>query len=180
MSATCQRKKKALVCANRSFGINQVTDHPFPHRFKQTKSRHQDGTAAIEFALVFPLFFLIFYGIITYGLIMVAQQSVTLAAAEGARAALRHAATEETREENAQAAAKGAGSVAAWLGTDRLAFTGTPIDCPYATGAAPLRCYSVTVGYPYSQFPLVPLLLGPLMQLVVPANLTSTAIVQID
>jgi len=179
MSATCQIKKNALGRAIRSFGINQVTDHNF-HRCRQAKTRHQEGSAAIEFALVFPLFFLIFYGIITYGLIMVAQQSVTLAAAEGARAALRHVPDEGSRETNAREAAKGTGSVAAWLGTSRLSFTGTPINCPYATGSTPVRCYSVTVGYPYGQYPLVPLLLGPLMQVVVPANLASTAIVQID
>ncbi len=51
--------------------------------------KKQQGAAAIEFAILFPIFFLIFYAIITYGLIFAAQQTLTLAAAEGARAAVR-------------------------------------------------------------------------------------------
>lgn len=146
--------------------------------------RKQRGASAIEFALVFPLFFLIFYAIITYGLIMVAQQSVTLAAAEGARAALRHAADDAARHENARAAAIGDQSVAAWLGTEHLSFSPTqasaPIVCPYASGSDPAHCYEVTVSYPYRQRPLVPLLLGPLMHVVIPDTLSSTAIVQLN
>ena len=45
------------------------------------------GAAAIEFAIIFPIFFIIFYAVVTYGLIFAAQQTLTLAAAEGARAA---------------------------------------------------------------------------------------------
>jgi Flp pilus assembly protein TadG len=45
--------------------------------------KKQQGAAAIEFAILFPIFFLIFYAIITYGLIFAAQQTLTLAAAEG-------------------------------------------------------------------------------------------------
>jgi hypothetical protein len=52
--------------------------------------KKQQGAAAIEFAILFPIFFLIFYAIITYGLIFAAQQTLTLAAAEGARAAVRY------------------------------------------------------------------------------------------
>jgi Flp pilus assembly protein TadG len=48
----------------------------------------QRGATAIEFALLFPLFFAILYAIITFSLIFVAQQNLTLAAEEGARAAL--------------------------------------------------------------------------------------------
>ena len=62
---------------------------------KMPFSKNENGAAAIEFALVFPLFFLIFYAILTYGMIFVAQQSITLAAAEGARAALRFASDED-------------------------------------------------------------------------------------
>lgn len=52
--------------------------------------RRQRGATAIEFAILFPMFFLILYGIITYGMIFAAQQSLTLAATEGARAALNY------------------------------------------------------------------------------------------
>lgn len=142
-------------------------------------SQKQRGASAIEFAFVFPIFFLIFYGIITYGLIFVAQQSITLAAAEGARAALRYAATETIREDNARAASIGTSSAAAWLGT-RITFNGTLLaSCPYGTSG--IRCYQVKVTYPnYSQNPLTPLILGPLMGVVVPTELSSRAIIQLD
>ncbi|AIO42601.1 pilus assembly protein TadE [Burkholderia latens] len=52
--------------------------------------RRQRGAAAIEFAFVFPLFFLIFYAIVTFGMIFIIQQSLTFAATEGARAALNY------------------------------------------------------------------------------------------
>lgn len=139
----------------------------------------QKGAAAIEFAFVFPVFFLVFYGIITYGIIFLAQQSITLAAAEGARAALRYSATDTVRDTNARAAAIGTGSAAAWLGT-RINFDGALLaNCPF--GSAGIRCYRVTVTYPnYRQNPLVPYIVGNVMSIVVPERLTSTAIVQID
>ncbi|GGB97797.1 hypothetical protein GCM10007205_03850 [Oxalicibacterium flavum] len=165
-TATC--KVKALSCLS-------LHTRLLENRFR---IRRQQGASAIEFALVFPLFFLIFYAIITYGLILVAQQSVTLAAAEGARAALRHAEAENIRDDHAEAAAKGPASVAAWLGLNNLDVTKTLLDpCPYTNSA---RCYSVTVSYPYAERPLVPLLLGPLMEFAVPTQLSSTAIVQLD
>lgn len=37
--------------------------------------RRQRGATAIEFAILFPMFFLILYGIITYGMIFAAQQA---------------------------------------------------------------------------------------------------------
>ncbi|MNR82739.1 TadE-like protein [compost metagenome] len=145
----------------------------------QCREKKQKGAAAIEFAFVFPVFFLIFYGIVTYGIIFVAQQSITLAAAEGARAALRFATTDTVREANARYAAIGTGSAAAWLGT-RLTFEGLLLaSCPY--GATGIRCYRVTVSYQnYRQNPLVPLILGSLMSVAVPERLSSTAVVQID
>ncbi|MGK8202440.1 TadE/TadG family type IV pilus assembly protein [Burkholderia cenocepacia] len=63
-------------------------------RWQQTRQsskwRWQRGVAAVEFAFVFPLFFLIFYAIVTFGMIFVIQQNLTFAASEGARAALNY------------------------------------------------------------------------------------------
>lgn len=179
MSATCHHKKKTHAGEAFAFSGMRMKKR-FLHQRAHIGNLRCKGAAAIEFALVFPLFFLVFYGILTYGMIMVAQQSITLAASEGARAALRHVPVETERTTNAQDAATGVRSVAAWLGRQHLSFTGTPIDCPYTSGVDSVRCYSVTVQYPYAQQPLIPLLLGPLMRVVVPDTLSSTAIVQID
>ena len=51
-------------------------------------SVHQRGAAAIEFALLFTLFFAIYYALVSYAVTMMLQQSFTHAAAEGARAAI--------------------------------------------------------------------------------------------
>lgn len=53
-------------------------------------SRRQAGVYAVEFALVFPVFFLVFYGLLSFGVITTVQQSLTMAAEEGARASLRY------------------------------------------------------------------------------------------
>ncbi|MDX3907735.1 MAG: pilus assembly protein [Pigmentiphaga sp.] len=52
--------------------------------------RRQDGVYALEFALIFPIFFALFYGVLSFGLIFTVQQSLTLAAEDGARASLRY------------------------------------------------------------------------------------------
>jgi len=55
--------------------------------------RIRDGQALTEFALVAPLFFMIFFGIIVFGMAIFYQQQVTNAAREGARFAAIHSAT---------------------------------------------------------------------------------------
>ena len=55
-----------------------------PHRGR----RRQRGAAAIEFALIFVPLFALFYAIASYGLVMALIQGMTLAAEEGARAAI--------------------------------------------------------------------------------------------
>jgi len=52
--------------------------------------RRQAGIYALEFALVFPVFFLLFYGLLSFGIVATVQQSLTMAAEEGARASLRY------------------------------------------------------------------------------------------
>lgn len=58
----------------------------------------QRGATAMEFALVLPVFFLLFYGILTYGLIFLMRLGLQHAAEDGARAALRYPGTDCTVE----------------------------------------------------------------------------------
>lgn len=129
----------------------------------------QRGVAAIEFALVFPVFFLLLYGIINYAMIFVAQQSLTLAAEEGARAALRYTAGDR-------------GAVACATVTPLVSWL-SHATCPQPVTAAcaaisTAQCITVRVTYPYSQYPLVPSLPG--MSAALPTTLGSSATVQID
>ncbi len=56
----------------------------------RTSARWQRGVYAIEFAMVFLIFFALLYGIICYGMLFAFRTSLQNAAEEGARAALRY------------------------------------------------------------------------------------------
>ncbi|NKI67942.1 pilus assembly protein [Collimonas pratensis] len=143
------------------------------------KSVTQSGVAAIEFALIFPVFFIVLYGIITYVLIFLAQQSLALAAEEGARAALRY-----TTADRGTIACNTATQLVSWLGSNGGASAATctpvgPFTCAFPAGTT-AQCITVNLAYPYAAKPLVPLLLGPIMSVVVPTTLASSATVQIN
>jgi hypothetical protein len=53
------------------------------------RCRQQHGAAAVEFAFVFPILFLLLYGVIVYSYIFVLQESVTYAAQVGAESGVR-------------------------------------------------------------------------------------------
>lgn len=128
--------------------------------------REERGAAAVEFALlVFPLC-LILFGIITYGYLLSFRQSVSQAAAEGARAAAVAPATAD-REAVAFAAIKnvmGADCNSAYL----KCATGTPTGCS--------TCLSVTVTYEYADDPSK---LKPFSSVAVPDELTYTSTVEL-
>ncbi len=128
------------------------------------------GAVAIEFALVFVLFFSLFYAIVAYGLVLAIQQSLTLAAEEGARAAVKDAPSAAARVANADAMAK---SLLGWLPVGAITVSSVQAPC-VADPATP--CVTVTVNYNYAGYPLVPSL--PLLGVAIPATLSATATVQ--
>jgi hypothetical protein len=150
---------------------------PVPRQQRQLRCASENGTAAIEFALVFPVLFAVLYGIVTYSVIFVAQQSLTLAAEEGARAALNY---QNAADVAAALAARGrsactaASHAAGWLGANaRCAAQAQP--CSYD---ASMDCIEVTLSYDYGSHPLLPTL--PLVGLALPQILASAATVQIN
>lgn len=50
----------------------------------------QRGAYVVEFAFVFILLFILIYGLLTFGMVFAAQQSLNLSAQEGARSLLRY------------------------------------------------------------------------------------------
>jgi Flp pilus assembly protein TadG len=120
----------------------------------------QRGVVAIEFALMFlfgllPLLLLTFTGV----LIFAAKQSLTLAAADGARAALRFQPTVAERHETAIAVAA---ERMQWLldfadATPESAIVVSDEDCADASaGAANVTCIKVTTSYDYDNHPFLP------------------------
>lgn len=159
-----------------------------PTRRSGLSLRAQSGASAIEFALVFPLFFVIFYGIISYGLIFVAQQSLTLATEEGARAALNYQVAGNVNAAftaRATAACNTATNMVARMINNAACTTNVPAGGLSATAALPacsfngaMACLSVTLNYNYAARPLIPSI--PLLNLILPTQLTSTATVQLN
>ena len=149
-----------------------------PHR--------QCGTAAIEFAIVFSVFFALFWGVVSYGFIFAAQQTLTLAAENGARAALHY--QNQANKDAAIAARKAAAKQAAenslaWLEELNLpkpfsaagAVKAEAAECSYNSA---LICFAVSVTYPYEQRPLIPPL--PVLGLIAPKELKGEATMQFD
>lgn len=127
------------------------------------------GVAALEFAIVFPLFFLIFYAIVSYGLIFVAQQLLTLSAENGARAALAFNGTTAP----GAIACKAAQSSSQFLAPN---ITCVPAPLQTCTFDPHAQCLTVSISYNYQAHPLVPSLPG--IGLLTPNTLASTATVE--
>ncbi|HBL65295.1 MAG TPA: hypothetical protein DDZ58_04430, partial [Achromobacter sp.] len=83
--------------------------------------RAQRGSYALEFALVFVVFFLVLYGILTYGLVFLAQNSVTLAAQDGARKVLQWQAGTTSLAARANAGRDTAVNIASWMSSMSVA-----------------------------------------------------------
>ncbi|CAE6726112.1 TadE/TadG family type IV pilus assembly protein [Paraburkholderia aspalathi] len=137
----------------------------------------QRGSTAVEFALLFPLFFTILYSIITFSLIFVAQQNLTLAAEEGARAALNW--QSNTSMQNALVNRGNAACAAAKLMVATLV---QAMQCTSSSAACgpsnAMQCVNVLLTYNYRDNPLVPNL--PLLTYTLPGTLSSSATVQLN
>lgn len=126
----------------------------------------QQGVSALEFAVVFPLFFFIIYMAIAYGLIFAAQQSMNYAAETMARDSLLLGKSNTNSP-----------STIDWL---KSISGGEGLDISTPAGADPSRPYEVQViiRYDYLNHPIVPWL-GPklLGSVVFPNELVATATV---
>lgn len=157
------------------------------------QARRQRGIAALEFSLVCMIFLLIFFGIASYGGLLVVQQTLSRAAQEGARAMLQASISpSQTVTPSAMGCAAAAASMV-WLNQYRQTLGQSPIACAPTIQAcsysAALTCGTVEVTYAnYRNFPLIPELvpLGAWLETVfgpgsnwIPLNLTSRGTVQI-
>lgn len=136
--------------------------------------RDESGAALLEFSLVIGLFVFILYGLIAFGMMLALKQSVTSAAAEGARSAVGIS-DDPTALTTARDSAM---DRLDWLKADQqaaLIITPTILDpCPSGTG----RCIRVEVTYPYEGNELIPP--APGLGLVTPSSFGSTAVVKIS
>jgi Flp pilus assembly protein TadG len=104
------------------------------------------GAAVVEFAVVAPVFFLLVFGMIEYGRMVMVQQILTNAAREGARVGILDNSTETTVQTAVDRYLS-----AAWInGATR---TVTPNPPSSATLGSPV---SVTVSVPFTQVSWLP------------------------
>ena len=170
----------------------------FATKRSRSTTADDDGAALVEFSLVVSLLMLLLFGLITFGVLLAVRQTVTQAAAEGARASvpMRYAATDLDSPDApplVAARAQVARSVS-WLGRtcdesdaddDGLACNAVMHDCDVAAAAYtgpndPDRpdCVTVSVAVDQDRHPIVPPV--PLIANFVPDRLSSTAVVQLD
>ena|SRR5579864_6008618 len=130
----------------------------------------------LEFALVIPIFIFVLYGLITFGMMLSAKQTMTHAAAEGARAAVGAAPNDAAEIQAAHdRVASAMQSVSQYKVDDPGAFQA---NVDWCSGSSGPRCITVTITYDYAAHPIVPP--APGLGLVTPDKLTSKAVVQVS
>ena len=176
-----------------------ATWKPRTWRFPETlRRRRKDehganderGAEMIEFAIVVVLLITILYGIITYGLILAAQSTLTQAAADASRSGIVMS-TSSAQISTAEAQAcndigwmnKTCGTPTTFSST-LCTFSPNPADavtafacevaCPSNANA---ECLKTTLSYNYASTPLFPELPG--LSVVTPTTLTSTNVLQV-
>jgi Flp pilus assembly protein TadG len=165
--------------------------------------KHQKGATAMEFAFVFPVFFMLFYGSLMYGLIFLIQLGLQHAAEDGVRAALRYptvtypanntAAQNRQLQMNARVAMalSVAATQASWMNgwqppdiRANICLAGAECLTSAAAAAYPdcnstTRCQIVvTASYPYATKPVIPTMPG--FGLLAPNTLLGRARVLLD
>jgi Flp pilus assembly protein TadG len=138
--------------------------------------RRQQGIAAIEFAILFPVFFLICYAIVTYSLLFVGQQTLTLAAEEGARSAVAYQPASSVATALSLRQSSACSTVANVLPSLTANSTCTTTVSTCASGTLQFQCLQVSVAFNYAAKPFV----APLPGLPTPAVLRGTATVQLN
>ncbi len=151
--------------------------------------RAQSGAYALEYALVFPLFFLLTYGALALAIVMFIRVDLQHAAEEGARAALRYQTSAGARLTSAVTEARMQTKwmpVAPTVVADICAAGAicAPTSTPSAPGAScgntlDTACrIMVVASYNYAANPVVPSLPG--FGLILPATLSANASVLVD
>ena len=197
--AAQNRLRRDKACGNSTFALQELVSPPDkqergvalrPRTWKLPVAlrRWRDdehGAEMVEFAFVVVLLVMLLYGIITYGLILAAQATVTQAAADGARAGIVANSTTATCSQSTIAAVCAAdaqaGSDVGWMGKGSCP-TSSIITCTAVSEACPSNanntCLKVTVSYNYASSPLFPEMPG--LGVITPSTISSTNVLQMS
>lgn len=140
--------------------------------------RSMQGVAALEFAIVFPVLFLVMYGMVFYAMIFAAKHTLAEAAADGARTAVRFMTAKDDVSARKNAACTQAKNGVTWIeqmsGASVSCSTENAVNCTKPSGSK-VECLSITLSYAYAQNPLLPRL--PILP--APLSLSGNAVTQI-
>ena len=152
------------------------------HLRRARRAEAEDGAVVVEFAVVFVLFIALLWGIVTYGVIFAAQQTLTHAAAESARATVGHGSFEEARTV-ATSVATGqldwlGGSATPTEGDVRLGDCVSSLDevfdpDGYEASVDGEKCVFVQYEYPWHADPIIP----PISYVGTPPTIRGTAVI---
>ncbi len=136
------------------------------------------GASLLEFALVAPIFFFILYALVVFGMSLALKQSVTNAAAEGARSTIGVVDNAGTPgDERVLNARNVVLQRLGWLSaSQRASLTINPTIGVCTSG--PGTCITVQVTYPYDANPLVPS--APIIKQIQPKTIGSIATVRLS
>jgi Flp pilus assembly protein TadG len=146
--------------------------------------KSQKGAVAIEFALVFIIFFAVFYGLVSYSLPFVMMQSFNEATSEAVR---RSVAVDPATPGYATVLVNTANATLtqqlSWVPPAFNLIVGVDTSAVYSTGGTngPNGTLTVTVTYPVSKLnQVIPFLVLPVIGTVpsLPTNLTATSSLQ--
>ena len=119
---------------------------PSPCVAGKTRAAGRRGAAAVEFAVVLPVFITLVFGMIEYGRMVMVQQVITNAAREGCRKAIMDGATSQEVQAVVNNYLESAGITSATI-------TITPSEPSEAGAGEPV---TVSVSVPYDQVSWLP------------------------
>ena len=141
---------------------------------KKRTPKNQEGAAAVEFAIILPLFIVLVFGIIEFSLAFYDKAMITNASREGARRGIVYTTDPDATVSNAEIESV----VTAYLSDNLITFgPDTDVDVAIAReGFAPGDDLSVTVTYSYGYL-LLPAFIDAISG---PINLTARTVMRME